>query len=353
MPKSNEPMSELRIRTYSESDRDGVIGLWRECGLTVWYNDPSSDIARFMRTNESTLLVGETAGRLLATAAVGHDGHRGWLYYVAVDAAAQKNGYGKAIVRAAEHWLLDKGIPKAMLMIRHSNMKADGFYRALGYYADPVAVMQRWLVPPKEAERQEAEPDVPPGKLRQIITYLEMTAPPNRPPPPQPPGRFALMRAEQPTVSFYRYLYSAVGERWFWQERKRLDDQALAAILADPKTEISVLWAGGVPAGFYELDARNEAEIELKFFGLVPEFIGRKIGPWLLGTAIESIWRRRPQPTRFWVHTCNQDHPRAVAMYQQAGFTPYAQETKLRDDPRWFGLIDPRTPLPGAATSGS
>ena len=114
------------------------------------------------------------------------------------------------------------------------------------------------------------------------ITYLEMF---ERPPPlpgPPPLGRIALMRAESCTVSFYRYLYETVGTPWVWFERRLWSDEALAAELAKETTEIFVLYAGGVPAGYFELNTAEPRDTELCYFGLAPEFIGRRLGPFLL-----------------------------------------------------------------------
>jgi GNAT superfamily N-acetyltransferase len=190
------------------------------------------------------------------------------------------------------------------------------------------------------------DPGATDEKLECIVTYMEMREPPRH--PSILPGRhkIALMRAEMPTVSFYRYLYSAIGERWWWWERRALDDEALAAIIHDRKVDIFVLYYDGVPAGYAELDRRVEDEIEIAYFGLIPEFIGRGLGAYLLGWALDEAWRHTPR--RVWLHTCNFDHPKAIAIYQQAGFAPYSQETTLIDDPRASGLIPDHVPLPRA-----
>lgn len=181
---------------------------------------------------------------------------------------------------------------------------------------------------------------LPPGKMRATVTFLEMLAPPRRPPPPAPARPLALLRANKPTVSFYRYLYNTVGEPWLWHERRALDDLGLAAIIQDARVDIFVLYADGVPAGYAELDRRQEPDIELSFFGLMPEFIGQGLGRYLLGCAIAAAWTRNPK--RFWLHTCNYDHPRAIAFYQRAGFVPYRQEVRIFDDPYLSGLMPPR-----------
>jgi GNAT superfamily N-acetyltransferase len=185
-------------------------------------------------------------------------------------------------------------------------------------------------------------------ELPDTVTYLEMF---ERPPPipgPAPLGKLALMRAEACTVSFYRYLYETVGTPWVWFERRLWSDKAIAAELAKPTTEIFVLYAGGMPAGFFELDAAEPRETLLAYFGLTPEFIGRRLGPLLLNAAVEQAWSRPLE--RFWVHTCTFDHPRALPLYQRAGFVVYARRDFTFEDPRERGILPrslthPRLPL--------
>src|SRR3954466_661105 len=108
--------------------------------------------------------------------------------------------------------------------------------------------------------------------LDDVIPSLEMCGKPGTPPVPAPPGKLALMRAEDCTVSFYRYLYETVGTPWLWYERRLLDDRRLAAQIRKPTTEIFVLYVGGVPSGYFELDAAAPNETELCYLGLIPEF---------------------------------------------------------------------------------
>ncbi|HML10559.1 MAG TPA: GNAT family N-acetyltransferase [Stellaceae bacterium] len=173
--------------------------------------------------------------------------------------------------------------------------------------------------------------------IEDTVTYLEML---ERPPPrvlPAPLGKLALMRAEGCSVPFYRYLYNTVGERWLWYARRVWSDAALAAELQKQTTEIFVLYVGGVPAGYFELDAAEPRETLLAYFGLMPEFIGRRLGPFLLNAAIERAWSRPIE--RFWVHTCTFDHPRALPLYQRAGFVVYARRSVSFDDPRESGIL--------------
>ncbi|MGH6945657.1 MAG: GNAT family N-acetyltransferase [Geminicoccaceae bacterium] len=157
-------------------------------------------------------------------------------------------------------------------------------------------------------------------RIETVVTYLEMTAPPEGAEREAPPG-VLVRRALRPTVSFYRYLYHAVGADWAWTERRLMSDAELAAIVQHPAVEVNVLWAGGVPAGYAELDRRLPPDIELAYFGLVPELIGRGLGRYLLDWAIRHAWRERPR--RLWVHTCDLDHPRALDVYRKAGFRIY------------------------------
>ncbi|MDZ7268752.1 MAG: GNAT family N-acetyltransferase [candidate division KSB1 bacterium] len=158
------------------------------------------------------------------------------------------------------------------------------------------------------------------------ITYLEMLAPPARPaPPPRPEA--TIMHAQHPTVSFYRYLYNTVGAAWNWIDRRKLSDAALAAIIQHPQVEVHVLYVAGVPAGYAELDFRRLPEVELAYFGLLPEFLGRGWGSYLLDASLRRAWQR--QPVRVWLHTCTLDHPQALAFYQKAGFVPFRRETTM------------------------
>jgi GNAT superfamily N-acetyltransferase len=157
------------------------------------------------------------------------------------------------------------------------------------------------------------------------ITYLQMFSRPVQIMPP-PREDLQVIQAKRPTISYYRYLYDAVGTPWQWRSRKKLSDAELAAIIHDPLDEVHVLHVDGVPAGFAELDRCQPGEIELVQFGLTPEFIGQGLGKYFLHWTIERAWSY--QPRRFWLHTCTLDHPRALANYQKAGFAIYHVETK-------------------------
>lgn len=135
----------LSIRPYEAADRDDVVALWTACNLVVPWNDPVADIALAVSKPNATILIGRADDRTVASVMVGHDGHRGWFYYLAVDPACRGSGHGRAMVRAAEGWLVESGMPKAQLMVRTTNHAVVAFYERLGYATGPVTVMQKWL----------------------------------------------------------------------------------------------------------------------------------------------------------------------------------------------------------------
>jgi ribosomal protein S18 acetylase RimI-like enzyme len=126
------------------ADEAAVTALWRECGLTVPYNDPSVDF-RFAlgKFNSDVLVTEDLSGAVM----VGHDGHRGWLYYLAVAPARQRQGLGRMLVTAAEQWLTERGVPKVHLMVRETNTVVAAFYQRLGFDLMPRINMQKWLKP--------------------------------------------------------------------------------------------------------------------------------------------------------------------------------------------------------------
>jgi ribosomal protein S18 acetylase RimI-like enzyme len=187
------------------------------------------------------------------------------------------------------------------------------------------------------------------GQLPDTITYLEMTAKPPRLPRPAPAIKLALMRAERCTPSFYRYLYIQVGEPCLWFERRQWSDEQLQAHLARPDIEVYVFYAGGVPAGYFELQRAATGDTELCYFGLLPDFIGQRLGFHFLQAAVDTGWLGTTK--RLWVHTSTYDHPRALGLYQRAGFRVYERREIRFADPRLTGALPrdirhPRLPPP-------
>lgn len=134
------------FRDIEDRDVEAVVMLWQACGLTRTWNDPYKDIAFARQGKESAVLVGEADGRIVATVMAGHDGHRGMLYYVAVDPVLQGKGFGRAAVKAAEAWLAARGVWKINLLVRAENEAVKGFYEALGYEVNPALCMARKIV---------------------------------------------------------------------------------------------------------------------------------------------------------------------------------------------------------------
>jgi len=136
----------LEIKPARDADEAEVIALWRACGLVVSHNDPATDY-RFARAKlNSDILVSVTSGeKIIGSAMVGHDGHRGWLYYVAVAPEHRSKGIGRALVRAGEEWLASRGVPKIQLMVRETNTEVAAFYERVGFKTIPRTVMEKWL----------------------------------------------------------------------------------------------------------------------------------------------------------------------------------------------------------------
>ncbi len=142
-PTSTVPV--LSIAAIADDDVASVIALWQLCGLTRPWNDPAADIALARRGPNSTVLIGRDGSTIVATAMVGHDGHRGWVYYVAVDPDRRGQGHGRAIMNAAEDWLRAADIPKLQLLVRRDNVMAGAFYQSIGYEEAETIVFAKWL----------------------------------------------------------------------------------------------------------------------------------------------------------------------------------------------------------------
>jgi ribosomal protein S18 acetylase RimI-like enzyme len=133
------------IAPIEDGDVTAVIALWERCGLMRPWNDPAADIALARRSAHSTILIGRDDGAIIATAMVGHDGHRGWVYYVAVDPDHRGKGHGRAIMNAAEESLRQAGIAKLQLMVRSDNAKVQAFYESIGYDEQERIIYAKWL----------------------------------------------------------------------------------------------------------------------------------------------------------------------------------------------------------------
>jgi ribosomal protein S18 acetylase RimI-like enzyme len=140
-------MRRLAIRPVAAGEEAEVISLWEACGLTRPWNDPAADLAFARGKPTSEVLVGLAEGRIVASAMVGHDGHRGTMYYVSVHPGSRGQGHGRELVAAAEAWLLAQGVWKVNLLVRKGNEQVLGFYAERGYVAGTSVQIEKWIDP--------------------------------------------------------------------------------------------------------------------------------------------------------------------------------------------------------------
>ncbi|MDW3182844.1 GNAT family N-acetyltransferase [Roseobacter sp.] len=188
--------------------------------------------------------------------------------------------------------------------------------------------------------------DVPAGKLAMIVTYLEMTSQTDTKDVPLPDGlSFRRVTADN---AWYRDVFTRVGGTdWLWYGRLLLENDALEAILSDPKVEIYTLSRDGQDLALLELDFRKEGACELAYFGLTSDLIGTGSGRWLMNKAIHLAWEK--PISRFHLRTCTIDSPQALNFYKRSGFTPVKRSVEIADDPRNLGVLPetagPNVPL--------
>jgi GNAT superfamily N-acetyltransferase len=155
-------------------------------------------------------------------------------------------------------------------------------------------------------------------------TYLEMRSPGELQPAREPHSPPRLERLDECPPSFFRYLYAEVGRAYHWTDRLTWPDDQVRAHLADPGVSLWLLSSGGAPAGYFELKGHGDQSVEVAYFGLLPEFVGRGWGGHLLTLAVRAAWALEPE--RVWLHTCTLDHPAALPNYLKRGFRPVREE---------------------------
>ena len=158
--------------------------------------------------------------------------------------------------------------------------------------------------------------------IRTRVTYLQMLRAPRRR-LVDPNRNLQVHQIHAPTVALYRWLYRAVGSELHWFDRLLMTSEELQAILGDEQVDLFTLHLDGHPAGYCELDRRSGDEIELSYFGLFPQFLGRGLGKFFLEWTVCEAWSHHPQ--RLWLHTCDLDHPAALPNYLKAGFEIYRE----------------------------
>ena len=163
-----------------------------------------------------------------------------------------------------------------------------------------------------------------------LVTYLEMNAPP-RGPELSPPLGTVIVEREAPDATTYLALYRAIGAPLHWDQRSRMASDELQGFLTGPATRLYVLRLADRSVGMCEFDRVGEPDVELTHFGLIPDFQGQRLGPYLLDRALRSIWAS-PGTRRIWLHTDTYDHPKALSVYQRAGFQTYDQRVETFPD---------------------
>jgi ribosomal protein S18 acetylase RimI-like enzyme len=182
--------------------------------------------------------------------------------------------------------------------------------------------------------------DIAPGKIASIVTFLEMR---ERPALAEASTTHAsstglrLRRVLNPDLNWYRALYRRAGAQWFWFSRLEITDDELRSLLNRPTSELFVAEREGSEVGMAELDRSQPPDVEITFFGLFPEAIGRGLGRSLMSALLDRAWDKAA--ARVWLHTCNLDAPAALTFYMKCGFRPYKRAIEVADDPRIRGIL--------------
>ncbi len=181
-------------------------------------------------------------------------------------------------------------------------------------------------------------------RLEETTTYLEMTDRSELVPAKTPSVEIDVKQAEGASPELNRFFYTAIGGDWYWIDRLSWTYEQWMASITRPGHETWVAYLKGNPVGYFELDGESGGDIELAYFGVLPQFTGRGLGGYLLTVAINRAWER--QPSRVWVHTSSFDHPQALRNYQARGFRVVKTETSPKDVPDktpgpWFGANRP------------
>jgi ribosomal protein S18 acetylase RimI-like enzyme len=160
---------------------------------------------------------------------------------------------------------------------------------------------------------------------RATRTYLEMQGPRDLRAAAAPFDGVRIERVTAGAPSFWRYLYTEVGRAYHWVDRLPWTDEDILRYLSDPAIQLWVMTSGGAPAGYFELRTVGDGSVEIAYFGVLPDFIGRGLGKYLLSVAVEQAWALNP--ARVWLHTSSLDHPSALSNYLARGFKVFKTET--------------------------
>ena len=187
--------------------------------------------------------------------------------------------------------------------------------------------------------------DLAPGKIASVVTFLEMRG--------RPAGtdvslsivstdfvstnKVRLRPVRSPDLNWYRALYRRAGAQWLWFSRLEMTDAQLAAVLHRSTNELFLAECDGSEIGMAELDRSRAPDVEITFFGLFPEAMGKRLGRSFMAALLDRAWDG--SAARIWLHTCNLDAPAALSFYMKCGFRPYKQAIEVADDPRVRGIL--------------
>ncbi|NLH81468.1 MAG: GNAT family acetyltransferase [Phyllobacteriaceae bacterium] len=139
------------IVPFVDADVAAIVDLWNRCGLTRPWNDPTADLRLARESGHGEVMVARVEGRIVGAAMIGHDGHRGAIYYLAVDPDHRRAGLGRRLVAAAEAWCRARGVPKINLMVRRENAGVVAFYAAIGFADTDCVSLWKAVAPDRAA----------------------------------------------------------------------------------------------------------------------------------------------------------------------------------------------------------
>ncbi len=178
--------------------------------------------------------------------------------------------------------------------------------------------------------------DIPNGKVANVATFLEMSRKQEQDEIIR--NDLTLFHMETADIERYLALFKAVGENWLWFSRLSISKSDVETLIQNPNFEIFIVQQNDKDLGLLELDITNKKNIELAYFGLTEQAIGKGIGTWLMQQAINRTFEHH-QANRFFMHTCTMDSPQALTFYMKLGFKPYKRAIEIADDPRLSGHI--------------
>ena len=177
--------------------------------------------------------------------------------------------------------------------------------------------------------------DLAPGKIASVVTFLEMRERPRLSDVSR--NQLRLRAVQTPDLNWYRALFRRAGAPWLWFSRLEMSDELLAAVLNSSTNDLFIAEHAGSEIGMAELDRSHPPDVEITFFGLFPEAIGKRLGRPFMTAVLERAWNS--SAARVWLHTCNLDAPAALSFYLKCGFRPYKQAIEVADDPRIRGIL--------------